>query len=78
MQKTWVQSVGQEDLLEKKMATQLQYSSLGNPMDRGAQKATVYRVAELDMQTNQTNHQTKPTKPPPLQINNGMIVSGEE
>ena len=36
MQKTQVQSVGQEDLLEKKMATQLQYSSLGNPMDRGA------------------------------------------
>ena len=31
---TWVQSLGQEDPLEKEMA--LQYSCLGNPMDRGA------------------------------------------
>ena len=28
---------------------QLQYSCLGNPMDRGAWQATVHRVAELDM-----------------------------
>ena len=27
----------------------LQYSCLENPMDRGAQKAIVHRVAELDM-----------------------------
>ena len=27
----------------------LQYSCLGNPMDRGAWQATVHRVAELDM-----------------------------
>ena len=35
MQEIQVQSLGREDLLEKKMATQLRYSSLGNPMDRG-------------------------------------------
>ena len=27
----------------------LQYSQLGNPMDRGAGRATVYSVAESDM-----------------------------
>ena len=27
----------------------LQYSCLGNPMDRGAWQATVHRIAELDM-----------------------------
>ena len=34
MQETQVQSLGQEDPLEKEMATQ--YSCLENPMDRGA------------------------------------------
>ena len=42
MQKTWVQSLGQEDLLKKEMATpSLQYSCLGNLMDRGARQATI-------------------------------------
>ena len=41
MQETWVQALGQEDCLEKGMATTLQCSSLGNPMDRGAWRATV-------------------------------------
>ena len=37
MQETWIQSLGQEDLLQKGMATHpLQYSCLENPMDRGA------------------------------------------
>ena len=36
MQETWVLSLGLEDPLEKGVATQLQYSCLGNPMDRGA------------------------------------------
>ena len=31
------------------MATLLQYSCLGNPMDRGAWRATVHGVAELDI-----------------------------
>ena len=34
MQEMWVQFLGQEDPLEKEMA--LQYSCLGNPMERGA------------------------------------------
>ena len=47
MQKTWVQSLGQEDPLEKEMATHpLQYSCLGNPMDRGAWWATVHGVSK--------------------------------
>ena len=33
-------------MLEEEMATQLQYSCLGNPMDRGAWQAAVYRVAK--------------------------------
>ena len=32
----WVRSLGQEDSLEKEMAILLQYSCLGNPMDRKA------------------------------------------
>ena len=44
-QEMQVGSLGREDLLEKEMAT-LQYSCLENPMDRGAWRATVYRVAE--------------------------------
>jgi len=36
-----VQSLGQEDPLEKEMASLLQYSCLGNLMDRGAWWATV-------------------------------------
>ena len=37
MRETQVQSLGQEDLLEKEMAIHsIQYSCLENPMDRGA------------------------------------------
>ena len=35
MRETQVQSLSREDLLEKEMATPLQYSCLENPMDRG-------------------------------------------
>ena len=35
-----VQSLGQEDSMEKEIATPLQYSCLKNPMDRGAWRAT--------------------------------------
>ena len=50
-QETWVQSLGQEDTLEKEVAIHsLQCSCLVNPMDKGAWWATVYGVAkELDM-----------------------------
>ena len=46
MQETRVWSLGWEDLLEKKMATQLQYSCLENSMDRGAWWGTICGVAE--------------------------------
>ena len=36
MWETRAQSLGQEDLLEKEMATPFQYSCLENPMDGGA------------------------------------------
>ena len=49
MQETWVPSLGQEDPLEKGMAGYpLQYSCLGNPMDRGAWRVTVHGFAESD------------------------------
>ena len=35
MQETQVQFLGRKDPLEKEMATQLQYSCLENPRDRG-------------------------------------------
>ena len=40
-QETWVQSLGWEDPLKNEI---LQYSCLGNPMDRGTWQATVYGV----------------------------------
>ena len=39
VQETWVQFLGQEDPLEKEMATH-SFSCLENPMDRGAWQAT--------------------------------------
>ena len=42
--KGWIP--GQENLLEKEMATHLQYSCLENPTDRGAWRATVHGVAK--------------------------------
>ena len=49
MQETWetrVQSLGREDTLEESVVTQVQYSCLENPMDKGAWWATVQRVAK--------------------------------
>ena len=47
MHETRVQSLGQEDPLEEGMATHpLQYSCLGNSMDRGAWWATAHGVTE--------------------------------
>ena len=42
------QSLGQEDPLEKEMATHSSVLAWGNPMDRGAWRATVHGVAESD------------------------------
>ena len=49
MQETQVQSLGQEDPLEKEMATHSSIFAWGNPMDRGAWWATVHGVTESDM-----------------------------
>ena len=48
IQKTHVQSLGQEDPLEEEIATHLQYSCLENSMDRGIWQARVHGVAESD------------------------------
>ena len=40
----WVQSLGQEDPPEEGNGNPLQYSSLENPMDRGAWQVTVHGV----------------------------------
>ena len=49
MQESRVQSLGQEDALEKEMAIHSSILGLENPMDRGACWATVHGVTELDM-----------------------------
>ena len=41
MQETWIQSLDWEDPLEK------EYSRLGNPLERGAWRATVHGVAKV-------------------------------
>ena len=46
MQETWVTSLSQKDILEKANGKLLQYSCLGNPMDRGVWRATVHGVAK--------------------------------
>ena len=43
MGETWVQSLGQEDPLEKEMACQ--YSCLENLRDKGVWRAAVHRVS---------------------------------
>jgi len=44
-QEMWIRSLGQEDPLEKN-GNPLQYFRLENPMDRGAWRAIVHRVAK--------------------------------
>ena len=46
MQKTRVQPLGQEDPLEKEMATHSGILAQGNPIDRGARWDTVHGVAK--------------------------------
>ena len=48
VRETQVQSLGCEDPMEKEKDTPLQYSCLGNPMDRGDWWATVHGVTESD------------------------------
>ena len=56
MQETWVPSLSQEDPLEKEMTT---HSSLGNPMDRGAWRATVHGVASVRYNLTTKQHQVR-------------------
>ena len=46
VRETWVRSLGQEDPLEKEMATHSQFSCLENPMGGEAWWATVHGVAK--------------------------------
>ena len=46
MQEMQVQSLGQKDTMEKGNGNPLQYSCLGNSMDRGAWWAIVHGVAK--------------------------------
>ena len=46
MQEIWFLSLYWEDSLEKGNGNPLQYSCLGNPMDRGAWQATVRGMAK--------------------------------
>ena len=50
MQETRVQSLGQEDPLEKEKATHSSILCLENPMDRGAWWATVHGVTKSQTQ----------------------------
>ena len=50
IQETQVQSLGEEDPLEKGMATHSTYSCLGNPIDRGAWWAIAHGVTESQTQ----------------------------
>ena len=50
MQEMWFQFLGQEDPLEKEMATHSSILAMGNSMDREAWWATVHGVSkELNM-----------------------------
>ena len=46
MQETWVRSLGQEDPLEKEMATHSSVLAWENPMDRGTWKAAVHGITK--------------------------------
>jgi len=48
IQETWVRSLGQEDPLQKGVATYSSIVAWRNPTDRGAWSATVHGVTESD------------------------------
>ena len=48
MRETWPRPLGQEDTLEKGMATHSSILAYRIPMDRGAWQATVHGVTESD------------------------------
>ena len=60
MQETWVQFLGQEDPLEKEMASHSSILAWKNPTDRGAWWAIIYGVAIVGH-----NLETKPQRNQP-------------
>ena len=54
----WVRSLGQEDSPGVGNGNPLQYSCLGNPMDRGAWRATVHVAAKSQTRLS-THYATK-------------------
>ena len=54
--KTWVQFLSLEDFPGKGNGNPLQYSCLGNPIDRGAWQATVYVLTKESDTTQWLNH----------------------
>ena len=61
-QQTWVRPLGWEDPLGRGNGNPLQYSCLGSPMDRGAWRATVHRVAESRTRLSTHTHMVKNTR----------------
>ena len=62
MQETWVQFLGWDEPLEEGMATHSSTLAWRIPMDRGAWRAIVYEVAELDL-TEQLSTESKAQYP---------------
>ena len=65
IQEMQIQSLGWKDSLEKEMTNPLQYSCLGNPMDKGAWWAVVCGIAERvghDLATKQQTSSNKRSK----------------
>ena len=60
MRETWVPSLGWEGPLEEEMAAHFSILAWRIPMDRGAWRATVLGVTELDMNWWLNNNNMKP------------------
>jgi len=67
MQETWVQFLGQEDCLEKEMATHSSILAWRILMDRGAWQATVHGVARVE-------HNLAAKPPPPQHLINVCVL----
>ena len=56
MQEMWIRPLGLEDSPGERNVNPLQYSCLGNPMDRGAWRATVHGVTKDSDMTERLNN----------------------
>ena len=59
MQETWTQSLGQENPLEKELASHSSVLAWRISMDRGTQKAAVHRVAQSPTRLRQLSTQSR-------------------